>query len=134
MTHTETIQDLYAAFGRGDVQTILSHLSDDVDWDNSRVASKECPWNGNFRGKTRVPAFFEAVGENLDLSVFEPHTFVESGHHVVVLLHIEGQVKKNHHPLSNDSVHVWTFNSQGQVSGYRHFNDTAMELAAWKAQ
>jgi uncharacterized protein len=67
MANTQTIQNIYAAFSRGDVPTILSHLADDVVWDNSGVASKECPWNGNFRGKAKVPGFFTAVGDNLDL-------------------------------------------------------------------
>jgi hypothetical protein len=35
--------------------------------------------------------------------------------------------------MKNDSVHVWTFNDQGLITGYRHYNDTAMELAAWRA-
>jgi hypothetical protein len=32
----------------------------------------------------------------------------------------------------NDAVHAWSFNGSGQVSAYRHYNDTAMELAAWR--
>ena len=28
----ETIEELYAAFGRGDVDAILEELTDDVDW------------------------------------------------------------------------------------------------------
>ncbi len=130
--YTQTVQSLYAAFGRGDVQTILGLLSDNVDWDNSRVHSRECPWNGNFHGKANVPGFFKAVGDNLELTVFNPHTFIESGNHVAVLLRLDGHVKKNHHPFKNDSVHVWTFDSHGKVSAYRHYNDTAMELAAWR--
>lgn len=42
-------------------------------------------------------------------------------------------LKKNGRPLKNDSVHIWTFNDKGRVKRYQHFNDTALELAAWKA-
>ena len=133
MTHSKAIQTIYEAFGRGDVPTILSHLADDVDWNNSRVASKECPWNGNFSGKSHIPGFFRAVGENLDLPIFQPHTFIENHKHVVVLLHIAGTVKKNQHPFKNDAVHVWGFDEHGKVNSYRHYNDTAMELAAWRS-
>jgi uncharacterized protein len=133
MTNTQTVQALYAAFGRGDVQTILGFLADDVDWNNDRVASTECPWNGNFSGKSNVPGFFTAVGDNLEFGVFNPHTFVESGNHVAVVLRLESRLKKNGQPLENDAVHIWTFNDSGQVSAYRHFNDTASELAAWQA-
>jgi ketosteroid isomerase-like protein len=134
MTNTQTIQNIYAAFGRGDVATILSHLADDVVWDNSGVASKECPWNGNFSGKAKVPGFFQAVGEHLDFEsgVFNPHTFVETGHTVAVVLRLESTLKTRGKKLKNDAVHVWTFNDKGLVQRYQHFNDTAQELAAWK--
>ncbi|HVT41174.1 MAG TPA: nuclear transport factor 2 family protein [Gemmatimonadaceae bacterium] len=133
MSHTQTIQSLYAAFGKGDVPTILAALTDDVDWNNDRVASKECPWNGNFSGKKKVPGFFKAVGDNFDFAVFDPHTFVETGNTVAVVLRLESTLKKNGKSLKNDAVHVWTFDKGGKVSRYRHFNDTAQELAAWKA-
>ena len=130
MSHTQTIQTIYAAFGRGDVPAILGHLTDDVDWNNDRVASKECPWNGNFSGKVNVPGFFKAVADHFDFEVFEPRAFMESGNHVAVLLRLESRLKKNGQPLKNDTVHFWTFTDRGLVSAYRHFNDTAMELAA----
>ena len=133
MSNTQTIQSLYEAFGRGDVAAILSHLTDNVDWNNSAVASQECPWNGDFSGKAHVPAFFKAVDDNLEFTVFNPHTFVESGNHVAVVLRLESLLKKNGHALKNESVHFWTFNNDGKVSKYRHFNDTAAELTAWRA-
>ncbi len=135
MSHTQSIQNLYAAFGRGDIATIIGQLDEDVVWNNSGVASKECPWNGNFNGKANVPGFFKAVGENLDFEtgVFEPRTFVESGNTVAVVLRLESTLKKNGKQLKNDSVHIWTLNDKGLVKRYQHFNDTAQELAAWKA-
>ena len=133
MSNTETVQSLYDAFGRGDVATIVSLVADDVSWDNTRVASRECPWNGDFSGKTKLPGFFQAVGGQLDLTVFDPHTFIAQGNHVAVQLRVEGKMRKNGQPFVNDAVHIWTFNDAGMVTKYRHFNDTAMELASWRA-
>lgn len=133
MSHSETVQALYAAFGREDVDTILSMLADDVQWDNSRVASSECPWNGNFTGKANVPGFFEAVGANLEFSVFDPHTFIESGKNVAVCLRMEAKVRKNGAKFANNAIHLWTLNDAGNVTAYQHYNDTAMELAAWRS-
>jgi ketosteroid isomerase-like protein len=133
MSKTETIQAVYEAFGRGDVPAIISLCADNVDWNNSRVHSSELPWNGDFSGTSRLPAFFAAVGNNLDFSVFNPHTFVASGDDVVVLLHLESTLKKNGRPIVNDAVHAWKVNADGKIASYRHFNDTAMELAAWRA-
>lgn len=132
-TLTQTVQELYAAFGRGDVDGILSHLADDVDWDNSRVYSKECPWNSTFLGKTAVPGFFQVVYDQLEFAVFQPLTFIESNDHVAVVLRLESTLKRNGQTLENDCVHIWGFNAAGKVNRYRHFNDTAQELAAWRA-
>jgi ketosteroid isomerase-like protein len=49
-----------------------------------------------------------------------------------VQLRIEGSVRKNGRALANDVVHFWTFDDGGKIASYRHFNDTAAELAAWR--
>ena len=131
MSHSETIQHVYEAFGKGDVDTILSHCTDDVEWDNSRVASRECPWNANFSGKAKVPGFFQALGTSLRFHNFTPHTFVEQGDRVIVLLSFSAEVLKNGHTWANDSIHEWAFAPDGRVRLYRHYNDTAKELQAW---
>ena len=132
MSNEQTVNDVYDAFKRGDIAAILAHVADDVDWRNDGVASRECPWNGNFSGKSALPGFFKAVSE-LDLPVFEIKSIAASGAYVAAKLRIEGTVKKNGHALANDAVHFWTFNDRGEIAAYRHFNDTAMELSAWRA-
>lgn len=132
VSNEQTVKEVYAAFLRGDVNAIVSMVTDDVDWRNDRVESRECPWNGNFAGKHNVPGFFEAVGTNLELPVFEIRSITASGAHVAVSLRIEGTVKKNGRPFQNDCMHLWTFAPDGRIAAYRHFNDTAAELAAWR--
>ena len=132
MSNEQTVKDVYAAFKRGDVAAILAHCADNVDWRNDGVASRECPWNGNFAGKANVPGFFKAVGEHLNLPVFDVKAIVAAGPYVAVHLRIEGHVIKTGKAWANDAVHFWTFNGTGQIASYRHFNDTAAELAAWR--
>ena len=55
-----------------------------------------------------------------------------SGPYVAVTLRIESTLRKNGGAGQNDSVHFWTFNDRGRIACYRHFNDTAAELAAWR--
>jgi ketosteroid isomerase-like protein len=133
MSKTETIKAVYEAFGRRDVPAIVALCASDVDWNNSRVHSNEVPWNGNFSGTARLPGFFAAVGNNLDFTVFNPHTFVEAGDDVIVMLRLESTLKKNGQPLVNDAIHAWKVDGSGKITSYRHYNDTAMELAAWRA-
>ena len=132
MNNELTVKEVYAAFQRGDVAAIVALVADEVDWRNDGVASSECPWNGNFSGKTNLPGFFKAVGEHLNISVFDVQKIAASGSNVAVYLRIESTLPKNGRALKNDSVHFWTFNDRGQIARYRHFNDTAAELAAWR--
>lgn len=57
----KTIQGIYEAFGRGDVQTVLEGVTDDVDW-ATETSSTAAPWYGVRHGKDGVAAFFEAFG------------------------------------------------------------------------
>ena len=132
MSNEQTVKDVYEAFLRGDVAAIQARVADEVDWTNDRVASRECPWNGDFSGKANLPGFFKAVGEQLDIKVFDVKAITGSGMLVAVYLRIEGALRKNGRPLENDAIHFWTFDDGGQIVRYRHFNDTAAELAAWR--
>jgi hypothetical protein len=132
ISNEQTVQEVYAAFQRGDVAAITALVADDVDWRNDGVASRECPWNGDFSGKANLPGFFKAVGESLDISVFDVRKTASAEKVVAVNLRIESTVRKNGRALKNDAMHLWNFNDSGQITRYRHFNDTAAELAAWR--
>ena len=41
-------------------------------------------------------------------------------------------MKKTGKALKNDVIHFWTFDAQGRIARYRHFNDTAAELKAFQ--
>ena len=55
-TPTETVQTMYAAFGRGDIATLLEHVTDDVEWTDRD--SLELPYMGTFRGKAALLQWF----------------------------------------------------------------------------
>lgn len=75
------VTKLYEAFGRGDTAFIIDQLTDDVRW----VSHFEpiVPWGGDFSGKTQVPRFFQAIGESVDVTAFNPGEFVAQGETVV---------------------------------------------------
>ena len=62
----ETVQTIYEAFGRGDVPTILDHLTDDVDWAAESFSASAAPWAGVCHGKDEV-----AGGEGVGLAQAE---------------------------------------------------------------
>ncbi len=128
----DTVQMLYAAFVRGDVAAILERVAENVDWNHRENAAGEVPWNGDFSGRKNLPGFFMALAEHCEFHVFDPQAFLQDERHVAVRLRIELTVKKTGRRIANDSMHFWTFDDRGLVTAYRHFNDTAAELAAWE--
>ena len=44
------VNDLYAAFDRGDVDSILASLSDDVRWGYHSSVDNDIPWFGPLKG------------------------------------------------------------------------------------
>src|SRR4051794_13540033 len=91
--HFDTVQSIYAAFGRGDVPTILATLSGDIDWDYE-AGSTDMPWIQNRRGAANVGGFFEAVGKELDMKQFSVNAIVGNGDLVVALVTIEAVVRR----------------------------------------
>ena len=53
------IQSVYDAFGRGDIQAILSNLTDDVDW--TLEGPSIIPFTGKRKGVAQVKLFFDAL-------------------------------------------------------------------------
>jgi ketosteroid isomerase-like protein len=64
------VQRLYAAFGRGDIASVLAELAEDVDW-AAEAAGTGAPWYGSFRGRDRVPGFFAAIAATIDIEQFD---------------------------------------------------------------
>jgi ketosteroid isomerase-like protein len=77
MSQVDTVQRIYAAFGRGDIPAIIDELDDNVEWD-VEVPTPGVPWLQPRRGKTGVLAFFQSLAP-LAFPTFDPHTFLKTG-------------------------------------------------------
>ena len=82
-TPVQLIQDLYAAFGRGDVPCILDACSDDVVW--TQVGPQGMDYAGTFKGKEGVGRWFGMVAANDVIREFEPREFFGGDDHCTVI-------------------------------------------------
>ena len=89
--NVKLVQDLYAAFGRGDIPTILKALSSDVQWFNS--GSSGIPYAGKRQGVDQVAQFFQALSDNVMVKQFEPKEYVAQNDRVIALGNWRGQSK-----------------------------------------
>ncbi|GKS64434.1 hypothetical protein YTPLAS72_17380 [Nitrospira sp.] len=110
MTHLETVKEIYALFGEGRIEAILSKLSENVEWEYSN-SSTSVPWLQPRKGRDNVVGFFQSLAA-IDMKRFVPHTFLDGGQVVVVLLDVEFTVCATGHKsskptrsMSGDSMH-----------------------------
>jgi ketosteroid isomerase-like protein len=119
------VQNMYASFGRGDLDAIFDGLAEDVSWGVDSVASVDVPWYGVLNGKANTKRFFAALAEEADFTVFTPKDFLAVGDHVFNHLHYEAVVKKTGKKVVQTSLQHWTFKN-GKVVRWRGYEDTAL--------
>ena len=133
MSNLATVQAIYEAFGRGDIPFILSKLADDVKWehwdDNTAVSSGKIPYLKPRTGRAGAGEFFESLA-SVDIQEFGVVNLMEGGDQVCGLCQINAVVKATGKRVRDSEIHLWTFNTSGQVTHFRHYVDTAKHLAA----
>ena len=131
-SNLETVQQIYAAFGAGDVPSILAVMADDVVWEYG-FTDPGVPWLQPRRGKEGVAAFFGDLGAGVEFFSFRVDTVVEAGEKVIALVDLHGRVRRTGRELrEQDEVHIWHFGPDGKVCRFRHALDTAQHAAAWR--
>jgi ketosteroid isomerase-like protein len=129
VSNAKTVQDIYAAFGAGDIPAILAKLAADVQWEYGQ-GKNDVPWLQPRRGREAVVGFFESLG-GAEFHKFEPKQIVEGDGVVVAILDVDLTVKATgKRAAEQDEMHLWRFNSAGEVISFRHGTDThAHQLA-----
>jgi uncharacterized protein len=123
----EIVQDLYAAFGRGDVPYIAARLAERVEW--SFVGAKSLPYTGRFVGPQEATRFFAAVAAVDDIKVFEPREFIAQGDHVTVLGWEQTKAIPSGRVWESPWVHVFTVRD-GKVTRFWGMCDSEASAAA----
>lgn len=128
----ETVAAIYEAFGKGDVPSILEKLSEDVRWEEwpDNFAQKAgIPWLQERRGREGAAAFFQSLA-GLKIHGFELRTLMEGGDHVAADFAIDAEVVATGTRFREEEIHLWTFDDSGKVVRFRHYLDTAKQIAA----
>ena len=130
--HLDTVQSIYAAFGRGDVPALLATLAEDVAWEY-QPQSTDVPWLTQRNGRASVAGFFETLMKEVDIKKFAPKVLTEASRHVVALCDFTGVVRRTGREIVEiDEAHVWTFDDAGQIIRFRHCVDTYAHWQAWQ--
>lgn len=132
----ETISELYAEFGRGDIPAVLNKLADNVEWEvcaaQTSAQKAGVPWLQPQHGKEGAAKFFEIVTK-FDFKEFTIISLMEGDNRVSALLRIAADTPGGGH-FDDEEIHLWTFNDEGKITGYRHYMDGEPHIAAARGE
>jgi uncharacterized protein len=130
MTNLESIQQLYAAFGRGDVPAILEKLHPDVEWEAGLTTDPGVAYLRPGRGRAHAAAFFQALAA-LEIKGFQVTRVLGEGDVVVALCDVDFVVRATGKPIrEQNEMHLWKFDAQGRIVAFRHGVDTHAHVLA----
>jgi ketosteroid isomerase-like protein len=127
----DTVQEIYAAFGRGDVPAILAQCSDNVLWETEGPA--ELGFTGSRRGIRQTTGFFEAIAENHSDPKLEPKEFFASEDAVAVFGRYLCTLTKTGKRVNSPFAHYFRFGG-GKLIHFMGFINAGAFLDAAKSR
>ena len=133
MKNTDLVAAIYAAFGNGDIATVLSHLDENVDWEYTSTTD-ELPWYQRRKGRAGAAGFFQSLAD-FQFNQFEPKAILDApGGLVVSVVAIDLVLKRNGARIViPDEVHLFYFNESGKITRFAHRVDTFQFWQAMQA-
>ena len=129
--NTQVVQQLYAAFGRGDMPAVLATLGDEVEW-QSPGPPAEIPWAATLRGRDQVAGWFARVREVAEFEQFMLQGLCAGGDTVMTQVRERFRIRATGRTVENDMAHVFTLRG-GKIVHFREYYDTAAVAAAFRA-
>lgn len=124
-TNLGLVKEAYQKFINGDITGVMEHYHDDAAFHFNGPAVS--PLAGNFEGKQGILHFFQLIGENIDLFLFEPQEFIDGGDKVVIIGREGARSKKSGKSYEGPFVHVADI-EDGKIRRLRLYPDTAGAL------
>ena len=127
MTNTEIVQDLYAAFRRGDIPAILAQLDENVSWEAEGPA--QLLHAGIRKGPKEVVGFFEGLAKEHAEPELTITDVLSTGDAVATFGRYGGVMRTSGKRFSVPIGHLWKLRN-GKVVRYVGLVDNATLLAA----
>jgi ketosteroid isomerase-like protein len=124
----EVTQNLFSAFGAGDIPAILELLNDDIVIEF--YGPDVIPYAGMYHGKAQAREFFATVLSSVDINQFDAEEIIADGDKVIVTGHLNLNAKRTGRTIDSDFVHVITL-ANGKWTRFRDFMNTAVAVQAF---
>jgi uncharacterized protein len=117
--NVQIVKDVFAAIGRGDVQSLLALSAEDIEW----ITPGEWALAGTRRGHAGLADLLQMQSETTETSFPEPLEFVAQGDRVLVVGFSTGKVKATNRTFEDHFVIAITVRN-GKLTNIREYIDT----------
>ncbi|HEV2769014.1 MAG TPA: nuclear transport factor 2 family protein [Solirubrobacteraceae bacterium] len=129
-TNVETVEKIYAAFGRGDLRTVLDAFDPEIAW----IAPPTLPWSrGEYRTPAEVREYFASFGAALEAPHFSFDELIEAGDRVVAIGHENARARPTDRHFSMRVAHIWTIR-EGRAVRMEGIPDSATVVEAFETR
>jgi ketosteroid isomerase-like protein len=123
MSGSTLLQGLYAAFGRGDMPTVLGAMTPDIRWYEAE-GNPYMPSGDPFVGPDAVvTGLFTKLAEEWNGFAVLPAVFHDAGDTVTVEGRYTGEYKATGKAIDAQFCHIWTL-ADGKVTKFQQYTDT----------
>jgi len=119
--NVDIVRSGYEAFGRGDLDALLSLFTEDISW--VTPGPTELPTAGTRRGRQQVAEFFQTLNTHFEFDEFTPREFIAEGDKVVVLGDEIARSRRTGRTIKMTWCHVFSMRD-GLVAGFSEYFDT----------
>jgi ketosteroid isomerase-like protein len=124
MDNVSLLKNLYAAFGRGDMPTVLGAMSPDIHWHEAE-GNPYMPSGEALVGPDAVlNDLFLKLGTEWDGFTVHPKSYHDAGDSVIVEARYTGTYKASGKSMDTQVCHVWDV-KDGKATRFQQYVDTA---------
>jgi uncharacterized protein len=124
MDNVKLLRNVYDAFGRGDMPTVLGAMSPEIHWHEAE-SNPYMPSGGAWVGPDAVLSnLFQKLGAEWDGFAVHPKSFHDAGDSVIVEGRYSGRYKATGKSMDTQVCHVWEI-KDGKVIKFQQYVDTA---------
>ena len=123
MDNVRLLKNLYEAFGRGDIPTVLGAMSPDIKWHQAESNPYQ-PSGEAWVGPDAVLSLFMKLGSEWAGFTVHPESFHGAGDSVIVEGRYSGMYKATGKSMDTQMCHIWDV-KDGKITRFQQYVDTA---------
>ena len=124
MSNVQLAKDIYAAFGRGDIPTVLAAFDPQVEWRQAEGNPYQMDGSAWIGPQAVLDNLFMRIGAEWDGFTVTIRTLHDAGEYVVAEGRYTGTYKPSGRKLDSQLCHVLRF-KDGKLVGFQQYLNTA---------